>query len=136
MTAARDYDDLHSLVDRLTPDQAQALRAVALQLVVSDSAEQGATSEPIGEQRGRLSFEGSTRTEPDLVVRSQEKRSSARNVGGEPGDRLRHRVLVALLDDNDKDHRRCLDLLELRGAPVLVPSSGTRGDVVFRADAH
>lgn len=28
MTAAHDYEDLHRLVDRLTPDQAHALRAV------------------------------------------------------------------------------------------------------------
>lgn len=32
MTAAHDYDDLHGLVDRLTPDQAQRLRV----LVASD----------------------------------------------------------------------------------------------------
>lgn len=28
MTAAHDYDDLHHLVDRLTPDQAERLRAL------------------------------------------------------------------------------------------------------------
>ncbi|UAK33062.1 hypothetical protein K8O92_03420 [Nocardia asteroides] len=39
MTAAYDYEDLHRLVDRLTPDQAHALRAVASQLVVADTAE-------------------------------------------------------------------------------------------------
>ncbi|MEU7769081.1 hypothetical protein AB0B25_28840 [Nocardia sp. NPDC049190] len=136
MTAARDYDDLHSLVDRLTPDQAQALRAVALQLVVGDSAEPGTAGEPIGDQRGRLSLEGSTHAEPDLAVRSREKRSSARNVEGEPSIRLRHRVLVAVLDDHDVDHRRCLDLLELHGGPLLVPSSGTHGSALSRADAH
>jgi hypothetical protein len=72
MTAAHDYDDLHSLVDRLTPDQAHALRAVALQLVVADSAERGSASEPIGERRRRLSFAGLMHAEPDLAARSEE----------------------------------------------------------------
>ncbi|MFQ6330997.1 hypothetical protein ACLMAL_33365 [Nocardia sp. CWNU-33] len=72
MTAAHDYDDLHSLVDRLTPDQARALRAVALQLVVVDSAESGAASKPTGERRRRLSFAGLMHAEPDLAARSEE----------------------------------------------------------------
>ncbi|MBA3490379.1 MAG: hypothetical protein H0T78_12730 [Longispora sp.] len=33
MTAAHSYDDLHHLVDRLTPQQAEAVRGVILQLV-------------------------------------------------------------------------------------------------------
>ncbi|MFQ6393126.1 hypothetical protein ACLMAJ_06720 [Nocardia sp. KC 131] len=72
MTAAHDYDDLHSLVDRLTPDQAHALRAVALQLVVTDSAGRGATSELTGERRRRLSFAGLMHAESDLAARSEE----------------------------------------------------------------
>jgi hypothetical protein len=73
MTAARDYDDLHSLVDRLTPGQARALRAVALELVVTDTAggyEQ--TVEPTGGRRRHLSFAGLMHAEPDLAARSEE----------------------------------------------------------------
>ncbi|MBF6167295.1 hypothetical protein IU486_21435 [Streptomyces gardneri] len=72
MTAAYDYEDLHRLVDRLTPDQAHALRAVALQLVVADTAEGGSVTEPPGERRRRLSFAGMMHAEPDLAVRSEE----------------------------------------------------------------
>ncbi|MGW4770258.1 hypothetical protein ACWEO2_19700 [Nocardia sp. NPDC004278] len=72
MTAAHDYDDLHSLVDRLTPDQAHALRAVALQLVVSDATERSPVSELIGERRRRLSFTGLMHAESDLAAKSEE----------------------------------------------------------------
>ena len=48
MTAeAHHYDDLHRLVDRLRPEQANAVRAVVLQLVTGDQeADEG------DEQRG------------------------------------------------------------------------------------
>ncbi|WP_156095144.1 hypothetical protein [Nocardia lijiangensis] len=72
MTAAHDYDDLHDLVDRLTPAQAHALRAVALQLVVTDSTDPGTASEPVGERRRRLSFAGLMHAEPDLAARSED----------------------------------------------------------------
>lgn len=72
MTAAYDYEDLHRLVDRLTPDQAHALRAVALQLVVTDSPESMTTTEPVGERRRRLSFAGLMHAEHDLATRSEE----------------------------------------------------------------
>ncbi|MBF6225775.1 hypothetical protein IU470_11755 [Nocardia abscessus] len=72
MTAAFDYEDLHRLVDRLTPDQAHALRAVALQLVVTDTADRGPATEPPGERRRRLSFAGTMHAEPDLAARSEE----------------------------------------------------------------
>jgi hypothetical protein len=72
VTAAHDYDDLHNLVDRLTPDQAHALRAVALQLVVVEPAESRAVLEPAGERRRRLSFAGLMHAEADLAARSAE----------------------------------------------------------------
>ena len=37
MTAAHDYSDLHELIDRLEPDQAEELRAYALRLVRPES---------------------------------------------------------------------------------------------------
>ncbi|MFG3617950.1 hypothetical protein [Nocardia sp. NPDC047654] len=72
MTAAFEYEDLHRLVDRLTPDQAHALRAVALQLVVTDTAERSPVTEPPGERRRHLSFAGMMHAEPDLAARSEE----------------------------------------------------------------
>ncbi|MBF6125286.1 hypothetical protein [Nocardia brasiliensis] len=72
MTAAHDYEDLHRLVDRLTPDQAHALRAVALQLVVTDAPEQSPTSGATGERRRHLSFAGVMDAEPDLAARSED----------------------------------------------------------------
>ena len=68
MTAAHNYEDLHRLVDRLTPDQARALRAVALQLVVTEAAE----PEPTAERRRRFSFAGVMDAEPDLAERSED----------------------------------------------------------------
>jgi hypothetical protein len=72
MTAAvPEYSDLHRLVDRLTLDQARALRAVALQLVRSDpspaDADQAGGSSP-----RRLSFAGLGQAGPDLSASSQE----------------------------------------------------------------
>ncbi|KIA60849.1 hypothetical protein [Nocardia vulneris] len=72
MTAAHDYEDLHRLVDRLTPDQAHALRAVALQLVVTDTPEQSPTSTEPGKRRRHLSFAGVMDAEPDLAARSED----------------------------------------------------------------
>jgi hypothetical protein len=55
MTAANDYDDLHHLVDRLTPGQAERLRV----LVASDP-ELSPTAEPESERapKRRLSIIG------------------------------------------------------------------------------
>lgn len=72
MTAAYDYEDLHRLVDRLTPDQARALRAVALQLVVTEASEEDDTTEAVGGRRRHLSFAGVMQAEPDLAERSEE----------------------------------------------------------------
>ena len=77
VTAAHDYDydDLHRLVDRLTPGQARALRAVALVLVESQSEEETETVAPAGVSAGRrrhLSFAGIMDAEPDLAERSED----------------------------------------------------------------
>jgi hypothetical protein len=49
MTAAPEYGELHRLVDRLTPDQVRALRAVARELVRGEPQAQAGTShdEPV-----------------------------------------------------------------------------------------
>lgn len=67
MSAAHNYDDLHHLVDRLTPAQAEALRAVALQLVEPQPDER-----PEAGRRRKLSFAGIMTAEPDLAERSEE----------------------------------------------------------------
>lgn len=74
MTAAHEYDDLHRLVDRLTPGQARALRAVALELVDGGAGElDAAGSHGAGRgRRRRLSFVGLMEAEPDLGERSEE----------------------------------------------------------------
>jgi hypothetical protein len=70
MTAAvPEYSDLHRLVDRLTPDQARALRAVALQLV-RDEPEQATPDSPAAPRH--LSFVGLGHAGPDLAESSQE----------------------------------------------------------------
>ncbi|MFI6775680.1 hypothetical protein [Nocardia sp. NPDC050412] len=72
MTAAHAYEDLHRLVDRLTPDQAQALQAVALQLVVTDTLGETRSPSPRAERRRHLSFAGMMHAEPDLAGKSEE----------------------------------------------------------------
>jgi hypothetical protein len=71
------YDDLHRLVDQLNPGQADALRAVALQLVTTQPAspeprtgEDGGTSEMA--RHRVLSIAGIISAEPDLAERSEE----------------------------------------------------------------
>ncbi len=65
MTAAHDYEDLHRLVDRLTPDQAHEVRQHALRLVSED--ETALSSVPRD-----LSFIGLIHAEPDLAERSED----------------------------------------------------------------
>lgn len=65
------YDDLHRLVDRLSPGQADALRAVALQLVtVTPPTTPSADEEPV--RRRTLSITGIISAEPDLAERSED----------------------------------------------------------------
>jgi hypothetical protein len=71
MTAAHDYEDLHALVDRLSPDQARDLRAVALRLVEANES----LDQPDTDQSGRrrLSFIGTMNSGVgDLAERHEE----------------------------------------------------------------
>jgi len=71
MTVAPEYGELHRLVDRLTPEQVRALRAVALQFVRGESSEPPPELE-VGVAARRLSFVGIGHAGPDLAERSQE----------------------------------------------------------------
>lgn len=64
-----EYDDLHRLVDRLSPTQARALRAVALELVHDQPDEQATV---LGERRRTLSFAGIITDEADSAQRSED----------------------------------------------------------------
>jgi hypothetical protein len=72
MTAAAEYGELHRLVDRLTPDQARALRAVALEFVHDETDPQPGREPHSGCSVRRLSFAGIGHAGPDLAERSQE----------------------------------------------------------------
>lgn len=54
------------------PDQARALHAVALQLVVTEAAEPDTAAKPVDERRRYLSFAGVMDAEPDLAARSED----------------------------------------------------------------
>ena len=64
MTAAPHYPDLHELVDQLSPTQADAVRAVVLQLVTP-----AASAEMLPRQ---LPFIGTIHAEADFAERSEE----------------------------------------------------------------
>lgn len=72
MTAAvPEYSDLHRLVDRLTPAQARALRAVALELVHDEPpTAPGQSSHTVTIRR--LSFTGAGHGDRDLATSSQD----------------------------------------------------------------
>lgn len=75
MTAALpEYSELHRLVDRLTPDQARAMRAVALQLVREDRQDsQQSSAAAVGARSSRrLSFAGIGHADPGLAESSQD----------------------------------------------------------------
>lgn len=64
MTAVPQHPDLHELVDRLSPAQADAVRAVVLQFI---------TPAPAAETLPRrLSFAGTLSAEEDFAERSEE----------------------------------------------------------------
>jgi hypothetical protein len=69
VTAAHDYEDLHRLVDRLTPGQARELRNHALRLVEEDREEPPAKARSVPRD---LSFVGIIHAEPDLAERSED----------------------------------------------------------------
>ncbi|MFI0423872.1 hypothetical protein C1I98_09000 [Spongiactinospora gelatinilytica] len=67
--AHEEYDDLHRLVDRLTPDQARQVHAVVLKLVQNEPE----TAAPrAGAPHRRFSFAGIISDEPDTARRSEE----------------------------------------------------------------
>ena len=75
MTAALpEYSELHRLVDRLTPDHARAMRAVALQLVREDPQDpQEPFAAVVSAHAGRrLSFAGIGHADPGLAEASQD----------------------------------------------------------------
>lgn len=67
MTAAPQHPDLHELVDQLSPTQADAVRAVVVQLVspAHETTQAGSGSR-------RLSFAGTLSAESDLAERAEE----------------------------------------------------------------
>jgi hypothetical protein len=81
------HDDLHGLVDRLPPDQVDAVRAIVRQLVadepdMSKNAKDGV--EKNAGARRRLSFAGRLRSgKGDLAARSEEILSG--ELGRRPG---------------------------------------------------
>jgi hypothetical protein len=66
VTAAHDYEDLHRLVDQLTPDQVQEVRQHALRLV---DEEDGTMAPSVPRD---LSFIGLIHAESDLAERSED----------------------------------------------------------------
>jgi hypothetical protein len=69
---ATPHTDLHELVDRLTPEQAEALRALVRHLVAAGEEQSSASETSEGRMR-RLSFAGTLRTgKQDLAARSEE----------------------------------------------------------------
>lgn len=65
------YEDIHRLVDRLGPDQADALRAVALQLVRIDPASPEGSHEPPGNWPPPW-FGSITSDDPNIAERSRD----------------------------------------------------------------
>ena len=92
MTTAHRHSELHDLVDQLTPGQADAVRAVVLQLVTNPAMPSQRTGSPsyapdyqgaqkfstssatdaVPKPKRRLSFAGLVRAEPDLAERSED----------------------------------------------------------------
>jgi hypothetical protein len=68
VTAPHRQSDLHELVDQLSPAQADAVRAVVLQLV-SPAREQADTA---ASARRALSFAGTLTAEPKLAERAEQ----------------------------------------------------------------
>ncbi len=105
MTAARDYDDLHHLVDRLNPRQADRLRV----LVASDP-ELAPAAEPEGQGAARrhLSITGIWEWAPEAP-----RVTLLLDTG----------PVVAAIDRSDNQHDRCAALLESAEGPLLIPTT-------------
>ncbi len=71
MSLAHEYPELHDVVDRLTPDQASAVRAVVLHLVKDEPAVVEPPASSVSAPLRRLSFAGLMRAESDLAARSE-----------------------------------------------------------------
>jgi hypothetical protein len=71
VTSAHIHHDLHDLVDQLSPDQADAVRAV-LRLIVTPREDERRGLEEDRQPRRRLSFAGTLSAEPDFAERSEE----------------------------------------------------------------
>jgi hypothetical protein len=71
VTAARSHHDLHDMVDQLSPDQADAVRAM-LRLIVAPREEERRGIEEDRQPRRRLSFAATLSAEPDFAERSEE----------------------------------------------------------------
>jgi hypothetical protein len=69
VTAAHAHEDLHRLVDRLTPDQAREVRTHVLRLVEQEPDMRPETDRDTPRE---LSFIGLIHAEPDLAERSEE----------------------------------------------------------------
>jgi hypothetical protein len=70
---AAPHSDLHELVDRLTPEQAEALRALVRHLVGAGEKESPAGESSGGRRVRRLSFAGTLQSgRDDLAARSEE----------------------------------------------------------------
>ncbi|MBT2397616.1 hypothetical protein [Streptomyces sp. ISL-100] len=73
MSVASDhYPELHRLIDRLRPEQAEAVRSVVLQLVVDNTPAPEPAAPTEAQRRRRLSFGGAIEAEPDLATRSSD----------------------------------------------------------------
>jgi hypothetical protein len=69
VTAAHAYEDLHRLVDQLTPGQAQEVREHVLRLVEEEDAVRPRLDQEVPRD---LSFIGLIHAEPDLAERSEQ----------------------------------------------------------------
>ncbi|MCP3819859.1 hypothetical protein NLX86_17695 [Streptomyces sp. A3M-1-3] len=73
MSVAPDHHpELHRLIDRLRPEQAEAVPSVVLQLVVDNTPADEAAAPAEQQRRRRLPFGGPIEAEPDLATRSSD----------------------------------------------------------------
>lgn len=68
MTAAPQHPDLHELVDQLNPAQADAVRAVVLQLVTVEAEQPEPAAETMPRARRELAFAAAGATEHGITT--------------------------------------------------------------------
>lgn|GEM_PF-6514010 len=66
------YEDLHQLVDRLNPGQADTVRAVVLQFVTAADSARSDREVTDDSLRRHFPFAGSISAEPDFAERSED----------------------------------------------------------------